>query len=99
MLKVKKIGYGCSADGQIVTLSFADERGKTSTIALDSDHVSNLYLRLEEAAEYAREKAVHSNKGVDPRILHPVHAKTVTGFGGAVAEYLLNPPPTGVDVA
>ncbi|MEQ8250569.1 MAG: hypothetical protein RIB41_04965 [Oceanibaculum nanhaiense] len=84
-LKVQSVAHGCSLDGRIVTLTFADKDRSSVTIECDAGKLPSLYFLLETAAESARALQIKSLKGSDPRLMNPVHVKTVTALGGAVS--------------
>ena len=85
MLKVVTITPGCSTDGRQITMKFVDADGASETIVADTSEATNLYFAVEEAVQLAHEQQRKKLRGADPRAFGPIHAKTLTAFGGAVS--------------
>ena len=78
-----QIGYGFAEDGRVVELHLIRKNGKTAYVPVEFGDLSNVVLRIQQAAGQAWELQKQALGGVDPRLMHPITASVVDSLQGA----------------
>jgi hypothetical protein len=78
-----QIGFGFAEDGRIVELHLIRKSGKTAYVPVEFNDLSNLVLRIQEAAGQAWDLQKQALGGVDPRLVHPITVSVVDSLQGA----------------
>ena len=78
-----QIGFGFAEDGRIVELHLIRKNGKTAYVPVEFGDLSNVVLRIQQAAGQAWELQKQALGGVDPRLVHPIMVSVVDSLQGA----------------
>jgi hypothetical protein len=78
-----QIGFGFVEDGRIVELHLIRKSGKTAYVPVEFSDLSNVVLRIQEAAGQAWDLQKQALGGVDPRLVHPMTVSVVDSLQGA----------------
>ena len=81
-----QIGFGFSEDGKVVELRLIRKNGKTAYVPVEFSDLSNLVLRLQQAAGQAWELQRQVLGSVDPRLVHPITVSVVDSLQGAYSK-------------
>jgi hypothetical protein len=79
---LNQIDFVFAEDGRIVELHLIRKNGKTAYVPVEFDDLSNVVLRLQQAAGQAWELQ-KQGLGVDPRLVHPIMVSLVDSLQGA----------------
>jgi len=82
---VTSIVSALSENGAIAELKFTRGNGTISHIRFPTEQTSSVMLSIEQSLGELFEKRLKITKGVDPKLIFPVAAKTVTTVQGAVS--------------
>ena len=78
-----QIGYGFAEDGRVVELHLIRKNGKTAYVRVEFGDLSNVVIRIQQAAGQAWELQKQALGGVDPRLMHPITVSVVDSLQGA----------------
>jgi hypothetical protein len=78
-----QIGFGFPEDGKVVELRLIRKNGKVALVPVEFGDLSNLVLRIQQAAGQAWDLQTQALGGVDPRLVHPITVSVVDSLQGA----------------
>jgi hypothetical protein len=78
-----QIGFGFAEDGRVVELHLIRKNGKTAYVPVEFGDLSNVVIRIQQAAGQAWELQKQALGGVDPRLMHPITVSVVDSLQGA----------------
>jgi hypothetical protein len=78
-----QIGFGFPEDGKVVEVRLIRKNGKVALVPVEFGDLSNLVLRIQQAAGQAWDLQTQALGGVDPRLVHPITASVVDSLQGA----------------
>ena len=81
-----QIGFGFAEDGRVVELRLIRKNGKIDYVPVEFSDLSNLVLRLQQAAGQAWELQRQVLGSVDPRLVHPITVSVVDSLQGAYSK-------------
>jgi hypothetical protein len=78
-----QIGFCFAEDGRIVELRLIRKNGQPAYVPVEFGDLSNLVLRIQQAAGQAWELQKQALGGVDPHVVHPITVSVVDSLQGA----------------
>jgi hypothetical protein len=78
-----QMGFGFAEEGKIVELHLIRKNGEIAYVPVEFDDLSNVVLRIQQAAGQAWELQKQALGGVDPRLVHPITVSMVDSLQGA----------------
>ena len=78
-----QMGFGFAEEGKIVELHLIRKNGEIAYVPVEFDDLSNVVLRIQQAAGQAWELQKQALGGIDPRLVHPITVSMVDSLQGA----------------